>query len=129
MIIKETINNQTLPQEGNYIAKVASVKVKPNEQAPKKLIVGFKIENHEKEILKEVPYSFNEGTPLRKDVETILASEFTKAKITQGFDLDELIGKPCGVVVMHKAAAGGKSVAVVGLVLPATGTAQNPVTN
>ena len=118
-----------LLEEGNYIARVASVQLKPNRENPKKAVVGFKIDNYQGEVLKEMPLALEVGAPLRKDMETILAKRFTDAELEGTIRLGGLVGKPCQVVVMHKAAAGGKPMAVVGLVLPAAATAQNPSSN
>jgi hypothetical protein len=116
MLIKAKNRNKAILAEGNYAATVASVTGKPNDTAPKKVVIGFKIENHEGEIPKELPFSFEDGSPLRSDVETTLGRQFTRTEATEGFDLIGLIGKPCQVVVMHKSAAGGKPIAVVSVV-------------
>ena len=117
MIVKAKISKKPLLSEGTYDANVGSIKGKPNDTEPKKVDLGFKIENHEEEIHKEVPFSFEPDSPLRKDVESVLGRQFTKTEAIEGFDLNSLIGKPCRVVVMHKAGAAGRPVAVVTLVL------------
>jgi hypothetical protein len=120
MIVKAKISNKAIHAEGTYDSIVGSVKGKPNDTEPKKVILGFKIKDHEAEIYKEVAFSFEEDSPLRKDVESILGRQFTKTEATDGFDLNSLLGKRCRVVVMHKSGAGGRAVAVVTLVLPPT---------
>jgi hypothetical protein len=120
MIIRAKVSNKAIHKEGTFGSHVGSVKGKPSDTEPKKVIVGFKIKDHEAEIPKELPFSFEDDSPLRKDVETILTRQFTKTEATDGFDLNSLVGRPCRVVVMHKGGAGGRPVAVVTLVLPST---------
>ena len=118
MVIKSKTNTKSLLRQGNYNSAVSSVKGLPNDTDQKKAALGFKIDNHDAVIVKEVPYSVEEGTPLREDAETILGRQLTQAEILDGFELNDLVGKPCQVVVVHRPGAGGKPVAVVGIVLP-----------
>jgi len=118
MLIKSNSPKKSMLSEGNYGAKVSSIECKPDEANPKKIFISFKIGNEKAELVKQLPASFESGTMLRKDVETILARPLTEAEEVNGFDLNSLIGKECQVVVMHKASAGGKKVPAVGLILP-----------
>jgi len=119
MLIKAKPSNKAILAEATYNSNVASVKGKPTDAEPKKVVLGFKIQDQEGEVVKELPFSFEDGSPLRNDVETILRRQFTKTEAIEGFDLIGLIGKPCQVIVMHKSGAGGKPLAVVSVVLPA----------
>jgi len=119
MKLKPISSKNGLVSEGNHTGTIISITGKPDEINPKKVIIGFEIENNDK-VEKELSASLEEGSPLRRDVETILGRPLNKSEITDGFDLASLIGRTCQVVVIHKSGAGGKPVAVVGLVLPAT---------
>jgi len=118
MIIKSKNTKTPILNEGNYAAAVASITGRPNDTEPKKVALGFTIENHDGEITKILPFSFENGTPLRKDVETLLGNQLTATEAEGGVDLATLIGKRCQVVVVHRAKAGGKPVAEVGIILP-----------
>jgi hypothetical protein len=105
-----------LAPEGTYPATFSSIKGLPDEQKPKKLAFGFKIKGHETEVSKELPVSFDEGKPLRKDVETLLGRQLTSGEAQAGFDITKLFGTRCQVVVMHKSGSGGKPQAAVSLI-------------
>ena len=117
MMLKATAPKTALLSEGTYPATLKSVTGLPDKDNPKKVALGFAIQGHEAEVVKVLPASFDAGKPLRKDAETILGHELTAGAAQAGFDLDQLIGKPCRVVVMHKATNGGKTEAVVSVVL------------
>ena len=116
LILKASAPKSPLLKEGNHDAKVGSAKGIPNDTDPKRVGLGFKIDGQTDEVFKEYPYSFDEGSPLRQDVETILGTQLTSKQASAGFDPSKIIGKPCRVVVMHKSSAGGKPKAVVGVV-------------
>jgi hypothetical protein len=118
MIIKSKTTNRVLLAEGTYAAKVGSVKGKPDDSNPKKIMLGYKIEQCDEEIFKELPASFEDGTPLRKDVETIFGRQLNRNEADAGIDLNTLIDKECNVIVMHRSGSGGRPVPVVSLVLP-----------
>jgi hypothetical protein len=126
MMLKATAPKTVLLSEGTYHATLKSLTGLPDKENPKKVALGFIIQGHEAEVIKVLPASFDAGKPLRKDAETILGHELTTSEAQAGFDLDQFIGKPCQVVVMHKAAAGGKTEAVVSVVLPAAKAAPSP---
>jgi hypothetical protein len=126
MMLKATAPKTALLSEGTYPSALKSVTGLPDKENPKKVALGFGIQGHETEVVKVLPTSFDAGKPLRKDAETILGHELTASEAQAGFDLDQLIGKPCRVVVMHKAAAGGKTEAVVSVVLPPSQAAPSP---
>ncbi|MEI8043437.1 MAG: hypothetical protein WCL11_18655 [Verrucomicrobiota bacterium] len=117
MLLKSTAPKTTLLNEGTYPSILKSITGLPDEVKPKKVALGFTVEGCETEVVKELPVSFDAGRPLRKDAESILGRELTTKEAQEGFDVNQLIGKPCQVVVMHKSGAGGKSEAVVSLVL------------
>ena len=127
MMLKATTPKTALIKEGTYSSVLKSVTGFPDKDNPKKVALGFTIQGHETEVVKVLPVSFDEGKPLRKDAETILGHELTASVALAGFDLDKLVGKPCRVVVMHKAATGGKTEAVVSVVLPSELAVQTPV--
>jgi len=110
----------SLIAEGTYPATLKSIKGLPDEEKPRKVEFGFKTDVHESIVTKELPLSFDEGKPLRKDVETLLGHELKPSEALAGFAPDKLIGKRCRVVVMHKSGAGGKPQAAVSLILAET---------
>ena len=118
MIAKSKPKKGALLAEGTYKSKVGSVTGKPNEADPKKIILGFKVDGQAEEVRKEVPFTFEEGTLLRKDTETILGRQLMSKEAENGLDLGCLVDRDCRVVVVHKSAAGGKPMAAVSLVLP-----------
>jgi hypothetical protein len=128
MFIKSKSPKSSILNEGNYEAKVSSIECKPDEANPKKILISFKIGNEKAGLVKQLPASFESGTMLRQDVETILARSLTETEEDKGFDLNSLIDKECQIVVMHKAGAGGKKVPAVGVILPkAVATVTQPV--
>ena len=88
----------------------------PNDQKPKKLEFSFQVKGYETLVIKELPLSFDEGKPLRTDVQRILGRQVTSVEAQKGVDPAELVGKSCKVVVMHKGGSGGRPKAVVSLV-------------
>jgi hypothetical protein len=118
MIIKTKQTRSEILREGEHSPTLNSVKGLPTDADPKKVSFGFKFPGHEGEITKELPLSFEEGAPLRKDVETLLGKGLTAKEAAEGINLNDLVGKPCRVVVMHKAGAGGKPKAVVTVIMP-----------
>lgn len=123
MLLKASQPKNPLIPEGAYPTTLSSIKGLPDEQKPKKVALGFKIKGYETEVTKELPLSFDDGKPLRQDVETLLGRELTSTEAQAGYDIDQLIGTPCQVVVMHKSGSGGKPQAVVSLIQPPGKTA------
>jgi hypothetical protein len=123
MLVKSTPPKNSLLAEGTYPATLVSITPLPDDKNPKKAGFGFKTDAHEELVTKELPLSFDDGKPLRKDVETILGRQLTSSEAQAGYDLDKLKEKRCRVVVMHKSGAGGKPQAAVSLILPETETA------
>lgn len=124
LVIKASAPKNVLIPEDTYPATLKTVTPLPDDKNPKKVGFGFKIEGHEALVTKELALSFDEGKPLRKDVETLLGGrQFTPQEAREGYDLDKLIGNRCRIVVMHKSAAGGKPQAVVSLIQTETETA------
>jgi hypothetical protein len=121
MLIASKPQTSLIP-EGSYPATLSTVTGLPDEQKPKKVALGFKIDGQTAAVTKELPASLDANTPLRKDVETIRGSELTASEALAGLDITKLIGQRCQVVVMHKVGSGGKPKAVVSLVqaLPKT---------
>lgn len=115
MIVKSKKSSRLTP-EGPHIATLASVKGKPNDEAPKKAILRFAIDGREDQVTKEVPVSFEEKAPLRRDAETLLGRQLTAKEAEEGLDLSSLVGRPCRVVVAHKPGVGGRPIAVVTLI-------------
>ena len=116
LILKASAPKTSLIAEGTYPATLKTIKGLPDDQKPRKVEFGFKTDNHEDIVTKELPFSFDEGTPLRNDAETLLGQELTASEAQDGFNPSPLIGKRCRVVVMHKSSAGGKAKAVVSVV-------------
>jgi hypothetical protein len=118
MILKSNATKSSILNEGSYSATVSTIVFKPNETKPKSVLIGFKIQNHDEDVVKQVPASFESGAILRKDVEAILGRKLTDTEVYEGLDHNKLVDKECQIVVMHKAGAGGKKVPAVGLILP-----------
>jgi len=123
MLIKASQPKTSLLDEGTYPATFSAVKGLPEGQTPKKVILGFKPDDYDTEVSKELPASLDEGKPLRKDVETLLGRQFTSSEAQAGYDLEKLKGKRCRIVVMHRSGAGGKPQASVSLILAEVETA------
>lgn len=117
MIVKSKKTSRLIP-EGSHIATLASVTGKPNDLSPKKAVFRFSIEGRGEEVTKEVPVSFEERAPLRRDAETLLGRQLTAREAEDGLDLQTLLGRPCQVVVTHKSGVGGKPVAAATLIQP-----------
>lgn len=122
MMFKASAPKTSLLAEGTYPATLKSIKGLPDEVKPRKVEFGFKPDDHEGIVTKELPMSFDEGKPLRKDVETLLGHELKPSEAVTGFAPDKLINARCRIVVMHKSGSGGKPQAAVSLILPATET-------
>lgn len=123
MIVKSKKTSVLVP-EGPHIAQLTGVTAKPNDLNPKKAVFRYKVNGREDEVCREVPVSFEERSPLRKDTETLLGRELTSREAEEGVDLGSLAGKPCKVFVTHKTGVGGRPTAVVTLVQPATRSGQ-----
>src|SRR5665213_546422 len=117
MLVKATAPKNTLIAEGTYPAMLKSITPLPDDKNPKKVGFGFKTDDNEVIVTKELPLSFDDGKPLRKDAETLIGRSFTTQDARDGFDLDKLIGERCRVVVMHRSGSGGKPQAAVSLIL------------
>lgn len=126
LLLKSKVKKSSLLKEGHYSAKVSSVKGKPDETNPRKILIGFKIAGYEPEVFKELPASFELDSFLVKDMESILGKGFTKTEIEEGVDLTTLNDKPCSVMVMHKSGSGGRPAATVTLVSPAEAPKPEP---
>lgn len=61
--------------------------------------------------------SLNEKAALRRDLETWRGRKFTKDEL-RGFDVEQVIGKPCQVQIAHKLSEQGKTFANVTAVIP-----------
>ncbi|WCJ60692.1 hypothetical protein NXS98_06080 [Fontisphaera persica] len=105
--------------EGSYLAKLTSTKYRMNGSEATKVSLCFKIDGCEEEVIKELPFSLDEGTRLRQDVETLLGRQFTAKEAEDGYEIDNLIGKACQIVVAHESGAGGKSKPVVKVIMAA----------
>jgi hypothetical protein len=123
MMFKASPPKNALITEGTYPATLQSIKGLPDELNPKKVGLGFKTDESEELVTKELPLSFDEGKPLRNDVETLIGRQLNRDEALEGVQPDQLIGKRCRVVVMHKSGSGGKPQAAVSLILPETETA------
>lgn len=117
VIVKAKKQRAILP-EGRYQAKVSSVEGKPGED-PKKIRIGFKVKDHERELFKEHPATLNPGSPLLMDIQRILQREFKQSEIDAGLDLAMLIGHDAEIIVAHKSSSGGRPGEIVSSILPA----------
>jgi hypothetical protein len=117
MIVRSK-KTSALLKEGPHRATVSLVTGKPNDEEPKKVVLKFKVESHNELATREVPVSFEERSPLRKDTEAILGRQLTAGEAETGLDLQSLVGKDCQIVVTHKSGVGGRPVAAVSLVQP-----------
>ena len=124
MIVKSKKTSRLIP-EGPHLATLVSVAGKPNDADPKKILFHYKVDGREDEVIKEVPASFEERKPLRRDAETLLARQMTAKEAEDGLDLQTLPGKRCQIVVEHKSGVGGKTVASVALIQPVPKTASS----
>jgi len=126
MLIKQKQKSKPLIAEGLYDSTVSSIKARPNEVNPKYIDLGLTPVGSELQIFKKVPASFEPGSPLRRDIETLLGRELTQTEATNGFDLNQVLGRSCQSMAFHKASAGGKVEAVVGMILPPTNPTPQP---
>lgn len=112
-----------LPKEGTYEATVKAVIDQPER---KKIRIEFTLPGYDKPFPKEYPRSLDPHSPLFQEAQTIQGRRFTEQEIGGDFDLDQLVGKPCQVVIAHRRTAGGRVTAVVSVVLPAVQAAPSP---
>ena len=118
MIVK--VKQVQVLAEGTFNATVSSVTAKPNEAKPTKFVFGFKVDGYDKEVFKDNPLSFAAGSPLRSDTETIIGRSFTTEEANKGYELSNLVGNKCQIVVYHKAGSGGRPKPAVSVVMPGT---------
>jgi hypothetical protein len=112
-----------LPTEGTHGSTVKAVIDRPER---KKVGIEFTLPGYEKPFPKEYPRSLDPHTPLFQEAQTIQGRRFTELEVGGDFDLDQLVGKPCQVVIAHRRTAGGRVTAVVSVVLPAAQAVQSP---
>ena len=112
-----------LPKEGTYEATVKAVIDQPDQ---KKVVIEFSLPGYDKPFSKVYPRTLDPHTPLFQEAQTILGKRFAEQDIGGDFDLDQLVGKPCQVVIAHRRTAGGRGTAVVSVVLPAAPAAPSP---
>ena len=53
-------------------------------------------------------------------METIIGRSFTTDEANDGFDVKNMIGYKCQIVVFHKAGSGGRPKSAISIVMPAT---------
>lgn len=69
--------------------------------------------------------SLNEKAALRRDLETWRGRKFTKDEL-RGFDVEQVLGKPCQVQIAHKLSEQGRTFANVTAVIPLGKNQVNP---
>src|SRR5687768_15869385 len=116
--IKSKKSDGPLLKEGAYQGTLGSVKGKPDDETPKTIILGFKVEGYGPEVSYQVSASLDAGSELRRAVEVIGGEELTASEAEEGVDLQTLIGSTVTVIVGRKGGAGGRKTAVVTAVLP-----------
>jgi len=117
MLIKSTKKPADLPPEGEY--DPAELKQVVSKSEGKKAVLNFAV-NHAGKlhiVPREVPASLDSG-PLRRDMEILNAVPFTPKQIEDGVDPEKFIGHRCRALVIHKRTSGGKTVAVVNVLMP-----------
>lgn len=62
--------------------------------------------------------SFSELSSLRKDVESMLGRKFTLPEAKSGYDVEELLGKPCRLQIIHDTKADGTIRDMIGTIMP-----------
>lgn len=62
--------------------------------------------------------SFGDLSNLRHDVEAMLGRKFTAAEAKSGYDIEELLGKPCRLQIVHDTKADGKIKDMIGTIMP-----------
>ena len=114
MKIINNVKKPALAPEGVHVALVKSVKAKGDA----KCVVEFEItvEQREYTATKVYPAKLQCGAPLVDDAEVILGKSIACDQEGAEFDMDELVGKACQVVVEHKKTSGGRIIAAVGTV-------------
>lgn len=117
MKIKITSKSIELPPEGLTNAVVSST----SDSGANSCTIEFSVSCNGKTFpaIKRYKKELKAGSDLSKDAQTILGRPFHELEAAGEFDSDELNGKPCQVVIIHKKTSGGKLQAVVNTVLPA----------
>jgi hypothetical protein len=64
--------------------------------------------------------SFHPKSKLRQHLEQWRGRAYTKEEMEAGFDLESLVGKPCGLAIMHKEKANGDLNADITAITPAS---------
>lgn len=112
MRVKINIKPDALaPASVHNDAKVNAIKPKGDS----KCIIEYRMVHggREYDATKVYPAKLECASPLLHDAEVILGRSITCDAEGAEFDLNELIGKPCQVVVEHKRTSGGRIIAVV----------------
>ena len=112
MKVKINVKPDALVPEGVHnSAKVNAIKPKGDA----KCIFDYGIVHGGREFVptKLYPAKLECGSPLLHDAEIILGRKIVCDADGAEFDLNELVGKPCQVVVEHKRTSGGRVIAVV----------------
>jgi hypothetical protein len=118
MKLKLSIPKTALAPEGVHDAKVGAVV--PGGEGRCTLQFAFTKENEQFLVDRGYAARLDSGSPLLKDMETILGRKFTGGEAGQDLDLKLLlVDKICQIVVAHRRSSGGKLVASVTTVLPA----------
>lgn len=113
-----------LTPEGMYAATLKSIakktskkKAKDGQHHPLNITVTFALTGAAAEVSKEYPPKVEEGCLLLRDIKTVLGRTLTAEEEQNGVDDSVVIGKPCRVVVVHRAGSGGNVKATVGVVM------------
>jgi hypothetical protein len=114
MLLTAQKGNVRLPSQGIHAAELHSVTYK-NEN--KNIGLDFKLDGADDIASKIAPMSLTTG-PLKGDMETLNGRPFSDAELEAGIEPENLIGKKCQAVVVHKKTSGKKLVAVVSVIMP-----------
>lgn len=117
MLIKAKTKGAILA-EGTYPATLMSIAIKPDENNPKKVSLQFMLDGKEINVDKDMPPDFEDDSTLRRDTETILGRQLTKAEAESGFDIKTLVKKQANVVVTHGSGPGGRLKLIASRILP-----------
>lgn len=119
MKIKVDIAKTELAPEKMHRATVTSIKPKGDTKCT--IAFGIIADGNPFSVTKDYPAKLDRTSELLRDAETILGQKFADMEANGEFDLETLVGRACEVYVRHRRSNGGKMVAAVETVLPASG--------
>ena len=118
MKIKINIAKTELAPERVHAATVTSIKAKGDTKCT--IAFGIVADGNPFTVSKDYPAKLDRTSELLRDAETVLGRKFADTEANGEFDLETLVTKECQVVVRHRRSNGGRLVAAVETVLPAS---------